>query len=104
MPSRAIPPSSNLEQYKTQAKEFLKACMDGQPEALVRIWNHHPRLMHAPDLEAARITLKLSDAQVVIAREHAFESWLKFAMHVRSIELANASELTLLASRFEPLR
>lgn len=90
MPDRALPPNPDLEQYKKQAKELLKACTDAQPEALARIRNHHPRLLHAPDLEAERTAFKLSDAQIVIAREHAFESWPKFAMHIRSIELAHS--------------
>ena len=101
MPHRTVPPNPNLEQYKKQAKELLTACTDAQPEALVRIRNHHPRLKHAPDLEAERMALKLSDAQIVIAREHAFDSWPKFAMHVRSIELAHPSGSSMLASPFK---
>jgi len=101
VPHRTVPPNPNLEQYKKQAKELLTACTDAQPEALVRIRNHHPRLKHAPDLEAERMALKLSDAQIVIAREHAFDSWPKFAMHVRSIELAHPSGSSMLASPFK---
>jgi putative phosphoribosyl transferase len=100
VPDRTVPPNPDLAQYKRQAKELLKACADAQPEALVRIQNHHPRLKHAPDLEAERMALKLSDAQLVIAREHAFDSWPKFAMHVRSIELAHPSGSSPLAGRF----
>ena len=91
MPDRVVPPNPNLEQYKKQAKEFLKASTDAVPEALARIRSHHPRLQHAPDLEAEHTALKLSDAQVVIAREHGFDSWPKFAARIRSIELAHAA-------------
>lgn len=95
MPNRAIPPNPDLEQYRKQAKELLKACTDAEPEALSRIWNHHPRLRHAPDLEPEHTSLKLADAQVVIAREHGFESWPRFAVHIRGIELAHPSETPL---------
>jgi dienelactone hydrolase len=101
VPSRALPPNPDLEQYKKQAKELLKTCTDARPEALARIWNHHPRLKHAPDLEAEHKSLKLSDAQLVIAREHGFESWPRFAVHVRSIELAHSLESPGPAAQFK---
>jgi putative phosphoribosyl transferase len=99
VPNRALPPNPDLEQYKKQAKELLKACTDAQPEALARIWNHHPRLRHAPDLEAEHRSLKLSDAHAVIAREHGFESWPKFAVRIRSLELAHSCEPSGLAAQ-----
>ena len=101
MPNRPVPPNPDLEQYKKQAKELLKACTDARPEALARIWNYHPRLQYAPDLEAEHTSLKLSDAQVVIARDHGFESWPKFAVQIRSIELAHSFESSGLAAQLK---
>lgn len=76
MPERKLPTRPSLEQYKKQAKDLVKDCANAAPEAFARIRQHHPNLQDA---------FKLSDAQLIIAREHAFESWPKFAQHVRTL-------------------
>ena len=63
MDAKSLPPRPNLSQYKKQAKELLKA------------WR-------SADAESQRA---LADAQLVIAREHGFESWPKFAHHIEEI-------------------
>jgi len=72
MPARDLPAHPNLEQYKKQAKDLLKACKAGSPEASARMRKHLP----------PSATRALADAQFVIAREHGFESWPRFARQI----------------------
>jgi ankyrin repeat protein len=83
-----LPDQPNLEQHKKQAKDLLHAHAQAEPTALDRIVRHHPRLHNQP-LDAIRAApFQLSDAQLVIAREHGFESWPKFAKHIETLRLS----------------
>ena len=75
MSARELPARPNLEQYKKQAKDLLKASKAGAPEALARMRKLRP--------SSARLTL--AGAQFVIAREHGFDSWLKFAKQITTL-------------------
>ncbi len=87
MPDRNLPARPNLEQYKKQAKDLARNCGLGVPDALHRIGRHHPRLHKLPESEIQRARFTLTDAQLVIAREHGFESWPKFAKHIETLNL-----------------
>jgi ankyrin repeat protein len=73
-----LPKGIDLNQYKIQAKELLKQARAAQPEALGRLRQHHPK----HDLPAASGSLRLADAQLVIARENEFPSWAKFKQYL----------------------
>ena len=75
MSVRELPARPNLEQYKKQAKDLLEASKAGAPEALAR--------MRKLRRSSARLTL--AGAQFVIAREHGFDSWLKFAKQITTL-------------------
>jgi len=96
MPERELPARPNLEQYKKQAKDLVEDHAEAAPEALMRIRHHHPRLRDLPELDVQRASFKLSDAQLVIAREHDFESWSKFARHVQALRGAQSNQFTAL--------
>lgn len=83
MPEKEIPARPNLEQYKKQAKDLLRACRNGDASALARLHAHHPR-------QPAAATIALTDAQLVIAREHGLESWPKFAAEIEQRRIATA--------------
>src|SRR6266702_5165762 len=85
MPDRELPVRPNLEQYKKQAKELARDCAAGVHDALERVRRHHPR---SEELSGGHVAL--ADAQLAIAREHGFESWPKFAGHVRAMSLERA--------------
>jgi hypothetical protein len=85
MSARELPARPNLEQYKKQAKDLVKDFANSAPEALARIRQHHPRLR---DVTGFGVLIKLSDAQLVIARGHSFETWSEFARHVRKLQVA----------------
>jgi ankyrin repeat protein len=85
MDARELPARPSLEQYKKQAKDLLKACKAGDPEAVQRIKKHHPRLSNLQDSAIASTKIALADAQFAIAREHGFESWPKFAKEIERL-------------------
>ena len=88
-PGRAAPPPSafrlNLEQQKKRAKDLLRAAQaaddPGRAAALARF---DPRTGRSRDGSAA--TLKLADAQFVIARELRFASWADLKAHIQSLD------------------
>ena len=75
---KELPSRPSLEQYKKQAKDLLKSHKSGDREALSRIERHHPRFGSAK--------FALADAQLVVAREHGFESWPQFAKQLEARE------------------
>jgi hypothetical protein len=85
MDAKELPPHPNLEQYKKQAKDLVKARKSDDPEALRSIRQYHPRFAKLPGAELQSAAFGLSDAQFVIAREHGFESWPRFAKHLEAL-------------------
>jgi hypothetical protein len=90
MPQKELPASPDLNQYKKQAKELARAARSGEPEALVRVQEHHPR---SGQLLQSR--LKLADAQLVLAREHGFASWPTFVAEIERRRIARAVDEVL---------
>ena len=87
VPARPRPSHDDLNQLKRQAKDLLKLYRAGDAEALAEV----QRLYH--DADAA--TFALHDAQLVVARRHGFESWIKLKEHVDRAtvaKLARAAE------------
>lgn len=62
----------NLEQYKKQAKDLLKAYQSGDAQAVELVREHLPRLEGAADTQDEII---LKEAQHVVARQHQFKDW-----------------------------
>ena len=94
MDAKELPARPSLEQYKKQAKDLLKAFkavparQSGDPQAIRRIKKHHPRLGKMPETELRVAKFALADAQLVVAREHGFESWPKFSKLVEALTRA----------------
>jgi hypothetical protein len=74
-----MPIGIDVEQYKRQAKELLRDARLGDADAEARIREHHPEKGSA----ATSATLKLADAQLVVARENEFASWVRFVEYLR---------------------
>jgi ankyrin repeat protein len=110
MDAKRLAARPSLEQYKKQAKELVKIFRALQArkspdseatqskllpseamssEVIQRVKTHHPRFSGLSNGELARTKFALADAQFVIAREHGFESWPKFAKHVESVASAS---------------
>jgi hypothetical protein len=82
MPVRRLPPNPNLDHLKYQAKDLLKEHAARDAGAAQRVREFHPRFSRASDAEIFAVPLKLSDAQLTIARESGFPSWPRLKKHV----------------------
>jgi ankyrin repeat protein len=91
MDARELPARPSLEQYRKQAKELLKTCKSGDPNSLQRVKRCHPHPSKLTDPNTLSAKFSLADAQLVIAREHAFESWPQFAKHIEALTRENSS-------------
>ena len=81
-PRRDTPFRINLEQQKKRAKELLKAFHANDYSAISRFEQHHPNF-HPEQV------IKLSDAQLVIARELGLPGWAKLKTHIESMTQAS---------------
>ena len=115
-----LPPHPNVEQYRKLAKELVKACRSGDPEAIpgwsvrwvtslaVRLAKSDASRDEREIAEAAgrverfareevdvgagpAARCSLTSAQFVIARAHGFLSWQKFVKHIESVVLTGSS-------------
>jgi ankyrin repeat protein len=85
MPDRTLPERPNLTQYKKQAKGLLRDVAEGVVSARERVRKHHPRFRGIRDSEWGLV--QLSDAQLVVAREHGYASWPEFAKHIEMLRV-----------------
>ncbi len=117
--SKSLPSRPNLEQLKHQAKDLLKQFLAGEPVAVDRVREFHPkRLLSRPSatLSSAQSggegrgkevpvkgeqSFRLHDAQLVIAREYGFASWPKLKEHIESILVETGDPLELLKKAFQ---
>ena len=95
MNTKPVPSHPSLEQYRKQAKDLVKAHNSAAADAIERVGAFHPAFSGISDQHAANHPLQLTAAQLVIAREHGFESWPKFKNH---IEAVNSKRKALLAN------
>jgi ankyrin repeat protein len=76
--SKQLPLNPNLVYLKKQAKALHKQMKAGEPIAITRCRQSHP--------QGANLTApKLSDAQLIIAREHGFASWPRLKHYVEGM-------------------
>jgi ankyrin repeat protein len=85
--SKQLPPNPNLEYDKKQAKTLHKAYRAGDAAALEQVREFHPRLQNVPEKSIPAAEFKLSDAQLVIAREYGFSSWPQLKHHIETVRL-----------------
>src|SRR5690349_5896455 len=83
---KSIPARPSLEQYRKQAKDLVKEHALLQPEVFERIRRHHPRLSELSEAQLRAAAFTLADAQLVLAREHAFKTWPEFMRHVAAAQ------------------
>jgi ankyrin repeat protein len=74
---RKLPPRPDLAQLKRQAKQLLRAYREEDADAAAEVNRHY----HG----AVPGTFQLSDAQLVLARAHGFESWPKLKAYVDGV-------------------
>jgi len=81
---KSIPPRPNLEFDRKQARALMKALQSGDAAARERFEKHHPRGYFE--------TVKLADAQMVVAREYGFASWPQWKTFVETRNLARQKQ------------
>jgi ankyrin repeat protein len=86
-----------LEVPKRQARDLLKQCRAGQVEALDRIRRQHPKFQPKDNATIAASRLRLSDAQLVIAREYGFSSWAVLKERINSNTVAGLLDAAIRA-------
>jgi hypothetical protein len=93
MPVRRLPSNPNLDHLKYQAKDLLKEHFAGDAGAAQRLREFHPRFHRATDAEIFVAPLKLSDAQLTVARESGFPSWARLKRHIEKPTLTDQLNL-----------
>src|SRR5947207_14205993 len=87
-----LPTRPSLDHYRKRAKDLVKTCKSGDAAALEQFSARWIRVKKSGRTPACT----LAAAQCVIAREHGFESWPKFAKHIEGLTRARSP-----ISRFE---
>src|SRR5262245_27126718 len=83
-PTRTLVDRPDLDQLKRQAKDLLKAFVAGDAAAVAEVNAHYGR--------ATAATFALSDAQLVLARAHGYESWPKLKAYVDGVTVRRLVE------------
>ena len=73
-----LPAHPSLEHQQKLAKHLLRDAWAGDPEAIARVQAFHPRFT-TPE------SLKLHDAQLVVARGYGFDSWTAMKRKIDSL-------------------
>jgi ankyrin repeat protein len=94
---RTLTPKSSLENLKREAKRWLKALRDDDPEALARLKRANPRAPTEPTLR---------DVQLALAREFGLSGWdqLKSQLSSRADAAPELTALLEAASKGEAAR
>ena len=85
---RKSPFRLNLEQQRKRAKDLLHGLRANTPDALARLRQHHPNGASLTDPAQIHRRARLSEAQLVIARELGLPSWPKLKAHIQALERA----------------
>src|SRR4051794_19936702 len=88
--SRGLPDRPHLDVPKREARELLGEWRKRAPDALDRCRNRHPRFEAADDSAIATGPFRLSDAQLVIAREYGFAHWTELKQRIETNAPAHA--------------
>lgn len=75
---RSLPSRPNIEHLKNEAKALLKGFVDAESDAVAR-FARHPRAR-----DETKQSMKLADAQHVLALEHGYETWRELRDYVES--------------------
>jgi len=94
---KELPSRPSLEQYKNQAKDLLRSFKNlaQQPKpldfGLIPLFREHiPRFHKQSDAEILQSRVLLTDAQLILARQHGFDSWPKFSKRIEELSRKNA--------------
>jgi len=95
--SRGLPQRPHLDIPKREARELLNAWRAAQPEALDRIRRRHPKFQSADPAAIQTAVFRLSDAQLVLAREYGFAHWTELKERITANSVAGALDTAIRA-------
>jgi len=84
----------NLENLKKQAKQYLRWHRDGYYPVAAQIRSALPRYRDLTDRQVMASSFKPSDAQELIARKLAFESWEALRRGIQSMSSTDAQQFS----------
>jgi hypothetical protein len=93
MPVKQLPPDPDLDHLKHQARDLIELHAAQHRAAAQRLREFHPAFRGCSDAEIFAASLKLSDAQLSIARERGFPSWTRLRGHVQNPSRSNSASL-----------
>src|SRR5262249_45952324 len=82
--SRGLPERPHLDVPKREARELLNQWRQGRPEALDRIRGRHPKYKNTGDDALKAAPLRLSHAQLGVARESGVSNWTALKQRIAS--------------------
>jgi hypothetical protein len=85
-PRGASPFRLNLEQQRKRAKDLLKGLRGGDAAALRRFRLHHPQASGTDASVLPDRLARLSEAQLIVARELGLPSWPRLKSHVQAMD------------------
>jgi hypothetical protein len=89
MPDRRLPDHPNLDQLKHQARDLLNSIRRGEPAAVAVLKKHHPGTLEPS-------SVKLADAQFVLARSYGAPSWPRLVFACRLVDAIWREDVDLL--------
>ena len=93
--SRDLPARPHLDIPKRQARELLAQWRARAPDALDRIRSRHPKFQHAGDAAIAAGPFRLSDAQLIVAREYAYATWADLKRRIEANPFSHELEVAI---------
>lgn len=88
--SRGLPDRPHLDIPRREARELLDQWRNGERDAFERIRRRHPKFALANDSTLTAGPFRLSDAQLVIAREYGLVNWTALKQRIEANSLAKA--------------
>jgi ankyrin repeat protein len=95
--SRGLPKQPHLDVPKRQARELLNQWRAGVADAFDRIRRRHPKLHAAGDAVLKAAAFRLSDAQLVVAREYGFSTWAQLKERISAHTIAGVLDAAIRA-------
>ncbi len=90
---QSLPSNASLENLQTQAKTLLREWRAGGSAALRRIRDQHPQHVDSDEDASLIGAAKLTDCQLILAREYGFETWDALRLAIRMQNQQPAVEL-----------
>jgi len=85
----------HLEQQRKRAKDLLRAHRSGDRDAAARFRRHLPRAAGLDERAVQELALRLSDAQLVVAREAGFATWPRLKQSLQRASDAERADVEL---------